>query len=385
MNLLFSATAFLSAFLMIWLELFFAKSLLPDFGGSAFVWATCLACFQLLLLIGCLSAHGLSPQTAFVQNVVRLTTVILSVVLLPVQLHHENFSTDPSVQLIWTILRSVGLLLIVLGTTLPTLQSWVATEQADPYLLYASSNAGALAGVAAYPLVIEPYLAFSVQTIVWAVLYLGLIALIQTCFLGLRQFERAQSFECPDVVPTISALTRLQWTLFALIPASLLSGITTFTTTEISPNPHSWAVFLGLYLVTLIAPFLPSPFLIPKELEGLTFAGIVAYLFFDSVTIVDYSAPILKVNIVLFIGISWAFHSKLSRLRQPPQQLTEFYLFVAFGGCLGGLFNALVAPFVFDRLIEYPLMLAVGTLFLLDLASVDLHWLRLLSHKISGF
>ena len=50
-------------------------------------------------------------------------------------------------------------------------------------------------------------------------------------------------------------------------------------------------------------------------------------------------------------------HGELARLRPPPARLTEFYLFMSLGGVLGGAFTALLAPLVFDVVLEYPLML----------------------------
>src|SRR5262249_34474853 len=44
------------------------------------------------------------------------------------------------------------------------------------------------------------------------------------------------------------------------------------------------------------------------------------------------------------------------------EQLTEFYLWVALGGVLGGLFNAVLAPLIFPALIEYPLVLVAACL-----------------------
>jgi hypothetical protein len=45
-------------------------------------------------------------------------------------------------------------------------------------------------------------------------------------------------------------------------------------------------------------------------------------------------------------------------VRPQVSHLTEFYLYVSFGGMLGGVFNTLVAPHVFSTVLEYPLMLA---------------------------
>jgi hypothetical protein len=46
-------------------------------------------------------------------------------------------------------------------------------------------------------------------------------------------------------------------------------------------------------------------------------------------------------------------HSALAADRPDASQLTEFYLWVSFGGVVGGIFNALIAPLVFPVIVEY--------------------------------
>ena len=55
-------------------------------------------------------------------------------------------------------------------------------------------------------------------------------------------------------------------------------------------------------------------------------------------------------------------HAELSRDRPEPSRLTEFYFWVSLGGMLGGLFNTLAAPLLFDGIIEYPLVVLVACL-----------------------
>src|SRR5437773_1740498 len=57
MRLLFSATLFLSAFLLFVIQPMVAKMLLPVLGGSPAVWTTCMLFFQAALLAGYLYAH----------------------------------------------------------------------------------------------------------------------------------------------------------------------------------------------------------------------------------------------------------------------------------------------------------------------------------------
>ena len=44
--------------------------------------------------------------------------------------------------------------------------------------------------------------------------------------------------------------------------------------------------------------------------------------------------------------------------RPSPARLTEFFFWIALGGMLGGLFNALLAPVIFVGIAEYPLVLS---------------------------
>ena len=46
---------------------------------------------------------------------------------------------------------------------------------------------------------------------------------------------------------------------------------------------------------------------------------------------------------------------------------TTFYLVIAVGGALGGLLNGVVAPLLFDRVLEYPLLIVMVPLLLVGL------------------
>ncbi|WP_148204337.1 fused MFS/spermidine synthase [Syntrophotalea carbinolica] len=57
-------------------------------------------------------------------------------------------------------------------------------------------------------------------------------------------------------------------------------------------------------------------------------------------------------------------HGELAASRPHPRHLTGFYLWMSVGGVLGGVFNTLLAPVLFDRVIEYPLGLLLACLLL---------------------
>ena len=63
--------------------------------------------------------------------------------------------------------------------------------------------------------------------------------------------------------------------------------------------------------------------------------------------------------LALFV-IALACHGALNARRPDASHLTQFYLFMSLGGVLGGAFNALLAPVIFNGVFEYPLMLVAA-------------------------
>ncbi|BAY59327.1 hypothetical protein NIES2135_62040 (plasmid) [Leptolyngbya boryana NIES-2135] len=359
-KLLFSTTVFLSAFLLFWLELFFAKLLLPNFGGGSAIWTSCLACFQLLLLLGYLYVHWANQRKKLTRRLAYLVLIILSLWDLPIHLKPWDFAGHPSLQIIAIILASIGSPLVVLAMTSSMLQGWFATPDRKPYFLYGMSNMGSLAALIAYPFAIEPTFTLSFQSIAWSLLFVLFLGLMEAC----RIVSRNNQASAKVTHQSDPNHLRLQWLWLSFVPSSLLAGITTYTTSDIAPSPIVWAIFLGLYLTTFILVFLPSPFLFPTEVKPIILMMVILSLGLYHMSGSRISPQLLSLNIVIFLGVIWSFHSELARLRLPAAQLAEFYVFVALGGCLGGLFNALVAPLIFPRLIEYPLMLAISAAWL---------------------
>ena len=70
----------------------------------------------------------------------------------------------------------------------------------------------------------------------------------------------------------------------------------------------------------------------------------------------------ILVHLAAFFVTAMVCHGELARTRPAARHLTEFYLWMSVGGVLGGMFNTLVAPVLFDSVLEYPLMIAVACL-----------------------
>jgi hypothetical protein len=72
----------------------------------------------------------------------------------------------------------------------------------------------------------------------------------------------------------------------------------------------------------------------------------------------------IGVHLLTLFVISMVCHGELARDRPAARHLTEFFLLMSAGGVVGGLFNALLAPLLFNSVVEYQLVLAASCLLL---------------------
>ena len=373
MPLLFAATIFLSALLLFWIQLVIAKMLLPRLGGTPAVWNTCMLFFQVLLLAG--YSYVLATTTWLgirKQTVLHICLLVLSAFYLPFVLVRNPGSiseqSNPALWLFGYLLAAIGLPTFLISTTSPLLQEWFRrtahTSARDPYFLFAVSNGGSVLALLSYPLVLEPKLSLSRQNYLWVVGYVVFLVLTLVCALVLWKSPRPEKI--PDV-PTselipLSFKRRLYWILLAFIPASLLFGATTYITTEIAPTPLLWTIPLTLYLVTLVLAF-AGKILMREPLASTVLGGTALLL--TLVLAADATQPttaIVLLHLCFLFVAAMVCHNRLASDRPDVTRLAEFYLCVAIGGMLGGLFNTLIAPVVFNTLVEYPLVIVLACL-----------------------
>ena len=85
-------------------------------------------------------------------------------------------------------------------------------------------------------------------------------------------------------------------------------------------------------------------------------------------------------HLALLLAASMVCHGELARDRPTPSHLTSFYLAMSVGGVLGGIFNTMVAPLIFNRVVEYPLVAALACLMLPGFdVSNGMKWARVLT------
>ena len=369
---LFAATMFTASCLLFFVQPMFAKQLLPRLGGSPAVWNTCVLFFQTVLLLGYLYAHVAVKWLGRWQPVVHVAIVLLPIICLPLSTGDvdADASSRPVLWLLQTLTLRVGLPFFALTTTAPLLQRWFSTlplaAARDPYFLYASSNLGSMLALLAYPLAIEPWIGLARQSSLWAAGYALFVVLMLACVGTLRAFGRSRirSVELEPVVPrsNVTSRDRAWWVLLAFVPSSLMLGVTMHISTDIASVPLMWVGPLALYLLTFVIAF-SSRTVMPAH--RLTAAGAV--LCVTSLVTVFMNAQhawLITLHLATFFCSALICHSELAARRPYVTHLTEFYLWMSFGGMLGGVFNSLVAPYAFATVFEYPLILAVVVIIL---------------------
>ena len=370
---LFGATLFLSAFLMFLVEPMVAKMLLPVLGGSPMVWNTCVVFFQMMLLAGYGYAYGAARWLDSARHrPLHLLLVAAPLAMIPFATRAELTppTGNPLAWVLVVLLTVIGLPFFVLSTTASVLQHWFArTDHAsarDPYFLYAASNVGSLAALAAYPTLVEPSLALDTQSRWWAAGYALFAVLISGCAIAMRRRGTGEWEHAPAAAPaaqaneTIPAGRRVRWVVLSLLPASLMLGVTTYLSTDIAAVPLMWIVPLSLYLVTFVLAFSGA-----GRRAG-AIAGRSAPILL--VTLVASIASqtrgpltlIIPLHLAAFAALALQCHAALAADRPSSAHLTEFYLWISVGGMLGGLFNTLLAPVLFRSVVEYPMVLILA-------------------------
>ncbi len=371
---LFGVSMFGSAALLFVVQPMFARMVLPQLGGAPAVWTTCVLFFQAALLLGYLYAHvitrWLTPRHQVLLHVVMLGVPLLT---LPIDLRGSPppAAGTPVWWLLGVLAVSAGLPFFVVATSAPLLQRWFSLlpHQAarDPYFLYVASNAGSMTGLLGYPVLLEPGLRLTHQSLFWAGGYAGVALLIATCGAALFCLT-TRPVDAPGQShdPSMAARTgsrwrdRLLWLALAFAPSSLMLGVTTHISMEIAAVPLLWIIPLAVYLLTFMLTFSSRP-----PISRLWTARLLPFLIAAAMAAVVFrgnSRAVIAVHLVTFFVTAIVCHRELAERRPARRDLTTFYLWVAAGGALGGLFNTLVAPSVFTTIAEYPLALGVAAL-----------------------
>lgn len=379
---LFALTVLVSSFLLFLVQPIIAKQIVPWFGGSAAVWTTCLAFFQMVLLAGYAYSDVVQRLKPKAQSMLHLALLVISLLALPIVAGDHWKPTgeeDPFWRILGLLFVTIGLPYFMLSTTGPLIQSWFAREQKDPavarraYRLFALSNFGSLMGLLAYPFVIEPWVSTQLQATIWSAFY-GLFVLL-TGAVALRAMRHPAAMlthgatpsdttefsaeEVHGVKPVIADL--MLWFSLSGLATILLLSISSHITQNVASIPFLWVVPLSLYLLTFVVAFegrggrgwyLRETMMLP----ALLLAGFMAWGLVTDHGILDIDIAIPLYLAGLFLACLFC-HGELAAAKPHPRFLTRFYFVIALGGAAGGVFVSLIAPRVFSSYWELPLAL----------------------------
>jgi spermidine synthase len=365
LHLFFAVSLFLSAFLLFAIQPMVAKIILPIYGGTPAVWTVCMLFFQLELLFAYGYAWLLSRFTKpWLWRLIHTLLILLSLTAFPLNLAPTLGRGAPDLTLLKFLLAQLGLPLLVIGASAPLLQFAYSQTKAkranDPYFLYVVSNLGSLLALLSYPWIIESYIGLNRQVHSWSLVY-GVYLL--TLFFVFFAVSYSPKFSIKIENERLSPLMILRWISYSFIPCSLMLGLTFYITTDIAATPLFWILPLSLYLLSFIITFSKKPLIS----HTWVMRHSLFFIIFPMLGFI-FGANLLQIwqliifHLASFFMLSLLCHGELVKIRPPVTQLTSFYLCLAFGGVLAGLFNGLLAPRLFNGAYEYPLIFVLALL-----------------------
>jgi SAM-dependent methyltransferase len=369
--ILYASAIFLGAFLLFLVQPIIAKQILPWFGGSAAVWATCMVFFQMALLAGYAYADfatkHLTPRRQVILHVSLLVISLLVLPITPDVSWKPGGEENPSWRILGLLTLTIGLPYFILSTTSPLLQAWFARRfhHAIPYRLFALSNLASLLALLAYPVLIEPWVTTVIQSWAWSVCYALFV-----CLCAYAAISSARS-AADDVAPAAAADTAVEappalarqliWLTLAAMATFLLLAVTTHITQNVASLPFLWILPLSLYLATFILCFDH-----PRWYRREVFLILVAIM----LPLMAWYSDSLKLKLVIPMYLFGLFvccmfcHGELSQLKPAPRHLTRYYLMISLGGAVGGLLVGFGAPYLLNGYFELGIGLGACALLL---------------------
>ncbi|MFM7703329.1 MAG: spermidine synthase, partial [Rubrivivax sp.] len=369
--MLHAAVIFVSAFLIFLVQPLIAKQILPWFGGSAAVWATCLLFFQTALLAGYAYAHALTQWLSLRRQVqVHTALLVLACITMPILVDawwRPTGQEEPISRILLLLAATIGLPYFLLATTTPLVGAWYARRfrAAAPYRLFALSNFASLLALLGFPFLIEPTLGNRETALGWSGLFVGFALLCGTlAWRTLRAVGEGEPVAtvapqppaAPGDAPPAGA-GWLGWVAFSAVGSALLLGVSSHLTQNISSAPLLWVVPLALYLLNFIISFdhprwYHRGVFLPLAAAALPFMAWLA----DSLELAQVT-PVYAAGLFVLCMVC---HGELHRLKPEPGRLTQFYLAISVGGALGSLLMAVAAPLLLDGHYEFYGALAVA-------------------------
>jgi hypothetical protein len=367
MLILSALAVFLGSALLFTVQPMVGKRLLPLLGGTPGVWNACMVFFQAVLLVGYLWAHKATRRGGAAAGLpLHAVLLVAACVTLPLGLAEGSAPGAGDAPVLWllqTLALMVGLPAVALAATAPMVQLWFSSSRharaADPYFLYAASNVGSAASLLAFPLLLEPGLTMATMERAWSWGFGAFAAIVLALGVAVRR-NPGPAVTSPEPAAPSRPRDRLAWLGLSALPAALVLASTQHLTTDIASIPLLWIVPLALYLATYVVAF--SRFG-PRAMAWADKAMPAVLVLAVSLMVLELRGSILLqavAHLAALTAVGLLCHGKLAARRPPASGLTAYYFWLALGGVLGGSSVSLLAPVVFDRMLEYPLLLVAA-------------------------
>ena len=351
---LFAATIFWGSFISFALEPMIGRALLPVFGGTPMVWVTCLGAFQLLMVGGYLYAEKGGSTAHIIRHVFFLCFAGIWCCALsfsaPFILDKFAMLTGiGGLDVLVAVLALVGFAFILLAANATIIQSLSGGN----YRLYAISNVGSLLGLFSYPILVEPFVGLSTQWLMLggAILLYAFLVMLSSRIESPNTIARQEKTEADIHKP-------YHRNLYLIIPAvscALLNAVTTHLTLDVAPLPLLWAILLGIFLISYVIGFsgrFKSVYFAPLSIVSV----VAAYWWTRIDTTNSINGHLIASSVMLFLTTTF-LHTWLYEIRPSKSYLARYYLFNVIGGATGGILMSIVAPLIFNSVLEYPIIL----------------------------
>ena len=368
----FGVTILLSAFLLFQVQPMVSKAILPWFGGCPAVWTTCMLFFQTAPVRRlCLRPSLAAPVAPRRQVIVHLLLVVAAMAMLPILPGPSSKPTDissPTWRILLLLTATVGLPYFALSATSPLVQAWFSRSSPgrSPYRLYALSNIGSLVALLSYPFFFEPALALRQQSVLWSgafVLYSALCLASLACLWQLRHRQPAMRRPMIWLLPPRGVgppqwFDRMAWIALPACASLMLLAATHHICQDVAVVPFLWILPLTLYLLSFIITFDHERWYSRPAWTLVALAVLLAVAGVDYLKRRTGAEQLtlpqeITLNSLALFCACMVCHGEVARRKPDPRHLTEFYLLIAAGGALGGLFVGIVAPLVFSSYLEW--------------------------------
>jgi hypothetical protein len=368
-SIIFCVSTFLAAFLLFQIEPVVGKIVTPLYGGTASVWTICLFFFQFAVLMGYVMTFAITKLPPKIQLYVYLTSLAISLFWsqIPVRQLWLSDNSAPVQNLLLSLAQHMAVPCIILATVSGIMQVWFGLARlGNPYPLYSLSNLGSMLALLTYPAIIEPNTTVAGTLKYWSWLYCILAVAIFSCALivnlrsGIAQTPHSgdENIE-PELDNSIDRKKFFKWLFFSTMGSAALLSYSSYLTSEVSPIPLLWVLPLAIYLLTFILVFAKDKFY--KRSFFLNTWMVLAAC--EPITIQISFLLSLVVNLILIFEICMICHGEIAISKPGVKYLPTFYLAIALGGAIGGLFVGIIAPYIFTFEAERFFIIVILALF----------------------